>query len=218
MIENPIILSIETSGATCGVAISKGDKLLAEYSIFANNLHDKILAELTNRLMSDLQISFDNLNAIAVSAGPGSFTGLRIGVAFAKGLCFNDTPQLIEIPTLEAYAYAGIEFAQAMKVNEIVSLIKSHQDLYYIQKFNTLAEKITEIEMIQLEELLNMNYENSIIVGADIGKGRTLSGLERLTPIFVSKLAFKKYNNNEFKNAESFIPLYSQEFIPKTKG
>jgi tRNA threonylcarbamoyladenosine biosynthesis protein TsaB len=218
MIETPLILSIETTGQTCGVALSKGEILLSEYTIFVNNLHDKLLAELTFRIINDLQYSFDNLDAIAVSAGPGSFTGLRIGVAFAKGLCFNDNIKLIEVPTLEAFAFASIEFAKSCNALQIVSLIKSHQDLFYIQKFNSFAEKISEIEMIQFEELNQLDFTNSVVSGTNIQKGFNLSGLQRLTPRFISKLAYMKFVKNEFKNAENFIPLYSQEFIPKTKG
>lgn len=217
-IENPLILSIETTGQCCGVALTKGNVLLSEYTIFVNNLHDKLLAELTSRLLNDLQYSFDDLNAIAVSSGPGSFTGLRIGVAFAKGLCLNDNPKLIEIPTLEAFAFSSIEFAQSIKASQIVSLIKSHQDLYYIQKFNSNAKKTSEIEMIKLEELLKLDFDETVVSGADIQKGFYLSGLQRFTPRFISKLAINKFKKNEFTNAESFIPLYSQEFIPKIKG
>ena len=134
--EKNYILSLETSGVTCGVAISNGKNILAEYSIYMSNQHDRLLAELTRRILKDVGISLNDLSAVAVSAGPGSFTGLRIGAALAKGLCYDGNPKFIAIPTLSAFAYHSHELAELTDSKRIIAAISSHKDLMYYQIFS----------------------------------------------------------------------------------
>ena len=68
--ERPLILSIESSGINCSVCIAEGDKIIAEYSINKNNSHDRLLAVLINRILNDIGIKFQDLDAVAVSSGP----------------------------------------------------------------------------------------------------------------------------------------------------
>ena len=100
------ILNIETSTTNCSVALSKNGKVIGlkednslEYS-HAERLHIHI-----DEVLKTAQISKNQLNAIAISKGPGSYTGLRIGVSAAKGLCFALNIPLISVPTLEALAH-----------------------------------------------------------------------------------------------------------------
>lgn len=225
--EKPLILSIETSGTTCGVALSQGNQLLAEYSLFGNNLHDKMLAELCKRIMKDLSKSFDNLDAVAVSMGPGSFTGLRIGVSVAKGLCFRGGIHCIPVPTLEAFAYAATEYATSLGVGEIISVVPSNQNNIFMQRFDTLGNSISEIEILEPAQVQKYLSDKVILCGNGAGEFQSdayqLSGLNRLTPRFIARLAGKLYNEAKWINPDNLVPLYAQEFLvkktpPKDKG
>ncbi len=101
------ILNIETSGSICSVALAQDGKLISEAISRSENAHASELTNLIKQVLTDVQITLQELNAIAVSAGPGSYTGLRIGASTAKGLCHGLGIPLIAVETLKAMV-AGI--------------------------------------------------------------------------------------------------------------
>lgn len=227
---NSSILAIETSGSTCGVCLLRGGEFWGEYSIFAAHNHDRMLAELTQRLLTDAKIHANELSAVAVSAGPGSFTGLRIGAAFAKSLCFdenlpaNPATKLIAVPTLDAYACAAEETAIATGAKEIIALIPSHANLVYIRRYlynvtSVIPIPTSEIQLITIEALSTIAADDIVICGAGAHyapRGIRLSGLNRSTPRFIARLGTRLFSNEIFTAYDEFTPLYSQDFIPKT--
>jgi tRNA threonylcarbamoyladenosine biosynthesis protein TsaB len=103
-----LILHIETATQICSVALSEGETLLGSLESHEKNAHSSILTVMIGDLMKSAGKAFSELNAIAVSMGPGSYTGLRIGVSTAKGLCYGLDIPLIAIGTLHAMA-AGMK-------------------------------------------------------------------------------------------------------------
>ena len=99
------IISLDTSGLVCTVAVTEDDRLLSEFSIQHKITHSELLLPMMEQIKERLSLDLSTVDAIAVSAGPGSFTGLRIGVATAKGLCLALNKPLIAVPTLDALAY-----------------------------------------------------------------------------------------------------------------
>jgi tRNA threonylcarbamoyladenosine biosynthesis protein TsaB len=99
-----ILLAIETSGATLSLALYEEGALLLELSAEAAMRQNESLAPLASTLLQRCERKASQLGAVAVSLGPGSFTGLRTGLAFAKGLCYATGAVLVGIPTLEAWA------------------------------------------------------------------------------------------------------------------
>lgn len=99
------ILAIESSSLVASVAITTDDILTAEYTVNFKKTHSQTLLPMIEELKKRLELEIDTIDAIAVSGGPGSFTGLRIGSATAKGLGLALDLPLIHIPTLEAMAY-----------------------------------------------------------------------------------------------------------------
>ena len=186
-LEKKYILSIESTGRICSVALLSFDdknaktnfELLSEYSIYVGNKHDRFLAELCCRILNDNDLQVSELSAIAVSIGPGSFTGLRIGSAIAKGLCFDDknffddkkdssnenncpnkeenhSIKIIAVPTLKTLACRVSEFFNSFndyKNHKILSIIPSHSDLVYTQLFDASNNNLTEIEFVKIEEV-----------------------------------------------------------------
>lgn len=213
-----LILSIESSDNTCGLALSQNGVLLGEINYYGKNLHDRLLAVTSKRLLSDFGISFNDLSAVAVSAGPGSFTGLRISAALAKGICFENQIKLIAVPNPDAFAYSALGLANIVKATTITSAIKSHGDFVYIQSFNVTTFESDGIKLVKTEELLSLTKESVIFVGSAsqlLGKPFFSEEFTSTKASFISLLANKMYLNNEFTDAKQYEPTYFQEFTPK---
>src|ERR1700761_4653224 len=106
-----MILQIETATTACSVALAKDGEVLAFRQIDQRNIHAEVITLFVEELINGAGINYDAIDAIAVSSGPGSYTGLRIGISTAKGLCFALDKPLIAIETLEAMAYGVINDA-----------------------------------------------------------------------------------------------------------
>ena len=98
------ILGIESSSLVASIAIVEDDNMLAEYTVNFKKTHSQTLLPMLDEVMRMLGMELQEIDAIAVSGGPGSFTGLRIGAATAKGLGFALQKPLIHVPTLDATA------------------------------------------------------------------------------------------------------------------
>ena len=105
------ILGIDSSGLVAGIAVVEDEILLAEYNINYKKTHSQTLLPMLDEVRSMLELDLDSIDAIAVASGPGSFTGLRIGSATAKGLGLALDKPIVEVPTLEGLAYnlCGVE-------------------------------------------------------------------------------------------------------------
>lgn len=99
------ILAIDSSGLVAGVAVMENDVLLAEYTTNYKKTHSQTLLPMLEELRNMIELDLDTVDAIAIASGPGSFTGLRIGSATAKGLGFALNKPLVEVPTLEGLAW-----------------------------------------------------------------------------------------------------------------
>ncbi len=98
------ILAIESSGNVASAAVAEDSKILAEYTVNIGKTHSQTLLPMIDRVLADAEMSVNDMDAIAVSRGPGSFTGLRIGSATAKGLAAAAEIPIVDVPTLEALA------------------------------------------------------------------------------------------------------------------
>ena len=99
------ILALDSSGIVASVAVVEDDTLLAEYTVNYKKTHSQTLLPMLDELAKMIELDLDTLDAIAIAAGPGSFTGLRIGSATAKGLGLALDKPLISVPTVDALAY-----------------------------------------------------------------------------------------------------------------
>lgn len=98
------VLGIETATPVCSVALADSDRVLAEYTLDVGVQHASRVLPMVQRVLEDAGMGVSDLDGVGVSAGPGSFTGLRIGMSSAKGLCLASGLCLLSVPTLEALA------------------------------------------------------------------------------------------------------------------
>lgn len=217
----PIILSIETSSPVCSVAISENDAILAEYSIMKNNAHDKLLAELTKRILNDLELSFDKIDAVAVSAGPGSFTGLRIGAALAKGICYDNKIKLIAVPTINSLFYQALKNSHLINYQKYQVIAISHNNFVFSQYFDSLGNELADIEYQKLNEALRIVRDDCMIIIAN-NEDRIID-LRNYISIQISAknlvdLAYRYFLEGKFTDPEIFVPNYKQDFKFKSES
>jgi len=233
------ILAIETSSPTLSLALLENNNILAEYNIFAGNKHDKLCAEFSRRLLEDNSLTIDDLTAVAVSIGPGSFTGLRIGLAFAKGLTFTNTPKLITVPTLAAMIKNAAMFIQHIKNHnnlfdkiKIVAVAPSHSNLYYYQEAtqellqyeNMLLNLYSsEVQTIDQESLIakykHSQESNNIFLTTtqkiNLPFGMLLPEMSNIKASIIANFATELLEKNITCSSESAVPMYVQDFVPK---
>ena len=99
------ILGLDSSGLVAGIAVVEDDTLLAEYNVNYKKTHSQTLLPMLDEVRKMIELHMESVDAIAISSGPGSFTGLRIGAATAKGLGLALNIPLVEVPTLEGLAF-----------------------------------------------------------------------------------------------------------------
>ena len=139
-----MILALETATAVCGVALVENGKAILEHSFEAMHMHAEKLALMINDLLSEQNLKPADLAGIAVSIGPGSFTGLRIGLSTAKGLAFACTLPLVTVPTLKALALNALLSSPAQGKIFLLPLLDAKRDevygALYLPEGNTLSE------------------------------------------------------------------------------
>ncbi|MBK9737270.1 MAG: tRNA (adenosine(37)-N6)-threonylcarbamoyltransferase complex dimerization subunit type 1 TsaB [Saprospiraceae bacterium] len=145
------ILQLETSGEVCSVAISKDAKLLTFSESYENNSHTGVITILIKQCLDDVNLSLIDIDAVAVSGGPGSYTSLRVGVATAKGICYGTGCRLIVIDSLFILA-SGINIKMIKSEDVIIPMIDARRMEVYTSIFNNKLECIFQTESVILEE------------------------------------------------------------------
>ncbi len=213
------ILNIETATKNCSVSIAKNGETLKCIEIAEEGYsHAERLHVFIEQILNDLELTFQDLTAIAVSQGPGSYTGLRIGISAAKGLCFALDIPLIAVDTLQVLA------SQA-KVNSglIIPMIDARRMEVYSAIFNANLEKnrAVEAEIIDENSFSNIT-ETCYFVGDCTSKCQSV--LTKSNFIFLdtivypsasdmSKFSFDKFKNNDFVDVAYFEPYYLKDFL-----
>lgn len=213
------LLAIETTGSVCGAAISIDGTLIACTEVVRSNVHDELLAEIVTETCRLADVALQDVNVVAVSSGPGSFTGLRIGASFAKGLCFSSQSSLLSVPTHQALMAASMEVAQQAGKTKIFSCIPSHGDLLYVSSCGPdLFDVYSPLDICSIDETQAMLSCDSLVVGPGAGLviDSPISGLNRLSPRFVAYAAWLLMAKGvPFVDADTFVPNYHQDFKPR---
>ena len=214
------ILNIETATTNCSVSVSKDGKTISlkedndkSYS-HAERLHVYIDA-----VLKEVHINSNDLDAIAVSKGPGSYTGLRIGVSAAKGLCFALNKPLVSIPTLDVLAHQ-------VKIDDgvIIAMLDARRMEVYSAIYNSDYTQIRETQAQVLDENTFTEYLEKgkvYFIGNGVEKTKTL--INHTNAIFIegklpssNEMSLLAYNKNKISDTEDvayFEPYYLKDFV-----
>ncbi len=232
------ILGIETSTAVCGVALVDDEHLVADYRLNIKHFHAEKLVRLVDHLLSDTNTTLAQVDGIAVSIGPGSFTGLRIGMSVAKGLAVSQEKPLLAIPTLDALAQNGKDFfphEQSVVICPVVDA-KADEVYYALYRLNGQGlKRVGEYQITSFDRLLTMIFreEKIVFVGDAVYKllnflkeRKILRSKQYLVPpeevricsaVSVAKLGREKLIKAELADVESLEPFYLKDFVIKEK-
>jgi len=165
------VLGIETATAVCATAIVDGENILSESILDSPRMHSEKLMEMINDCLLNARLELALLDGIAVSIGPGSFTGLRIGLSVAKGLSYSAGIPLVSVSTLKAIAWHAVYSNIVCPSDLILPLIDARRDDVYTSLYkwdgNNLEEILPPITL-SLKEIANrIPQQNRIIVLGD---------------------------------------------------
>lgn len=180
----PLILSIDTSTENCSVALSKGEELLSLREECGPSIHATYLTTFIQDCLVDSSCSIQDLDAVAVSIGPGSYTGLRIGLSTAKGICYASQKPLIAVSTLESLAFAA-RLAHP-GANAYVSMMDARRNDAYVKVFDANLEVLSPDSMITIDQ----DFIESLPLGVVVFSGNAASKAKLL----------KKNNSSVFLN------------------
>ncbi|MBN1464191.1 tRNA (adenosine(37)-N6)-threonylcarbamoyltransferase complex dimerization subunit type 1 TsaB [candidate division KSB1 bacterium] len=220
-----VIVGIETSTRICAVALTRAQQLVAEYRLNRANAHATALVDLLSTMLKQVSVALTELDAIAVSIGPGSFTGLRIGLSTAKGIALGCARPLVTVPTMDALA------SQApIRDGIICPLLKARANEYYFAVYhrdNFVDSLVQEIQLVRKEMIASTLPAGAMLIspediGCDSGIATTFvcapESFSMPTAFSIARLGQQKLMVGDIASLETVEPLYFQEFIAGAHG
>jgi tRNA threonylcarbamoyladenosine biosynthesis protein TsaB len=209
-----LVLGIETSGTLCSVAWMSNDRILIEYNIEMPNIHATLLADLIAEGFARLKIERKDIGLVAVASGPGSFTGLRIGMSYAKGFCYAGSIPIIGISNFEILAKQA-----PLKVKPLYTLIYARHGRYYLGIFRdginlSDAKVITSDQIpflsdgsfvVLMDYFNEEDYKKRFAPSINIIKGRYGAAS-------VCQIGINKFNAQGADDLNFLEPFYLQSF------
>ncbi|TDI98096.1 MAG: tRNA (adenosine(37)-N6)-threonylcarbamoyltransferase complex dimerization subunit type 1 TsaB [Caldithrix sp.] len=218
------LLTIDTATEICGVALTEDAQLVVDYRLNQKNVHNEKLVSTIQQLLGDIGWQLRDLEGIVFSKGPGSFTGLRIGISVSKGLSFSLGIPIVGVNTLDALAFGAPNF-----VGKICAVIKAREKEVYFalyENFLNNFKRCSEYEIIHLEKLPEKLNSKILVVSNPPDLVSYAVNKETVTvppeysllkPLTIAGLGFKKFQANEIENSEAAEPFYLKDFRPKRK-
>ena len=207
MLDKLPILSIETSQSCCGACVYFDENKFFEMNVNLKNSHAEKIFEIIDSVIKASGILLKDLKALAVSAGPGSFTGLRIGMSAAKGIAFGASLPIIPVPTFEALAF---QLSNQLKDGTYFAKFKVRANNYI---FARVLEIVKASDQINIEKDCPV-YGNASFSSEPVNQKRAINSPK---PEYVAKWA-KYFGNEILKNEFDFLePNYLKKFIVRDK-
>ncbi len=217
------LLSLETSTDVCSLALHHDNNLVAAFSLHIQQAHSRSLAVMVDQAFDHAKMDKRNLDAVAISKGPGSYTGLRIGTSLAKGLCFALDIPLIAVNTLESMAFAANRFNRLNAL--LCPMIDARRMEVYCMLTNSNLEIIedTHAKIIGNDSFSSVLKQDTVwFFGSGAEKCKTLLGHQKhaffirnfhTSAESIGMIANKKFEKNDFEDLAYFEPYYLKEFI-----
>ena len=216
-----LILSIETSAPICSVSLHDEGILKGISEVAVENSHSEVLTVLIENLLNNAFVKKSDLDAVAVSMGPGSYTGLRIGLSTAKGLCYALEIPLLAIDTLKAMAsQVQTHYSNSDDVLFCPMLDARRMEVYhaiYDQNLNGIQN--TEPLIFEEEVLCGYRDRKLLYFGNGAQKGQEVLDIPNFTfiegvetsALGMGKLAYEKFKNQEFEDVAYCEPFYLKD-------
>lgn len=213
------ILSLDTTAEVCTAALCENEKLIAEMTVNTGNTHSQTLLPVVEQILKISETDIGEIDCFACSTGPGSFTGVRIGVSTIKGIAYGKNKPCISVSTLEALANNLVGFDGI-----ICPVMNARRNQVYNALFECVGDKITRLcpdralSIDELDEELS-KFEKPVYLVGD-GYEITSNGLKTTKPQFVperqrvqsaysvSRCALEKYKNGETLTDRQLVPIY----------
>lgn len=147
-----LVLGIDTSGKNASVALMSEEKMLAQYFVETQKTHSQVILPLCEKMLGDLGKTVKDVDRFAIAAGPGSYTGLRIGISAIKALAFGLDKECSGVSTLESIAYNFIGCDKT-----VCTVMKARLDIVYCAVYRTSGNEVTEVMgdcMMKMSELI----------------------------------------------------------------
>jgi tRNA threonylcarbamoyladenosine biosynthesis protein TsaB len=224
-----LILNLESSTEVCSASLSENGEMMALAESTEGQNHARLLSVFAQQLMKDNKLEFKQLNAVAVSKGPGSYTGLRIGVSLAKGLCYASQIPLIAISPLKAmsaHVSSNLEKYHLKASENLIfcPMIDARRMEVYTALYDWQGQ---EIEKVSAKVIDSHSYENKLqghrLVFFGNGSFKCKAEIKHPNALFIDdvktsaqfmcSLSNKAYENNQFEDLAYFEPFYLKDFI-----
>lgn len=223
------ILCVDTSSFICSVSVFENLSLISSNSTEVEKSHSKFIIQLIDQSLKDANIKINEVDAFAVSMGPGSYTGLRIGVSTIKGLCYSLEKPLISINTLEILSKSALNHINDYNDFFICPMIDARRMEVFTKMLDNDFNEVEKDKALILDD----KFFN------DIGGGKSIyffgDGSNKFQKITNNKnfhfidniissskhmgeLANIKYENNQFENLITFEPFYIKDFFMVNKN
>lgn len=221
------ILNIETSTNVCSVAVSQDGSCIFNKEDHEGPNHAVILGVFVQEALSFIDSHAIPLDAVAVSCGPGSYTGLRIGLSMAKGICYGRDVKLIAIPTLELMC---VPLLLGEKINEENALLCPMIDARRMEVYSQFFDRaLKEVRSINADIVENNTYDDILVQqpvyffgnGAEkcheVLTHHNAHIIEGIVPLAKNMypLAEKRMANEQFEDVAYFVPFYLKDFVAK---
>ncbi|WP_299826196.1 tRNA (adenosine(37)-N6)-threonylcarbamoyltransferase complex dimerization subunit type 1 TsaB [uncultured Pontibacter sp.] len=228
--QSPLLLALETSTNVCSVALFKGAQLLGASELRIEKSHSSHITVMMEQLVNNCGFKMEELSAVVISGGPGSYTGLRIGTSTAKGLCFALNIPLIEVSTLYSMAEQVIQYTPNAAQYLFCPMLDARRMEVYTCVLSHELNEVTPITPVILTEqtLGDILAERQVIFfgsGADKFKDLTQNNnyalfVDGVVPsaIAIGKLGLSKYEEQAFEDVAYYEPFYLKDVYITSAG
>jgi len=221
-----MLLAIDTSTRIAGVALHDGTRVLGEVVWFNHDHHTVELTPVISAMLTRANLAVSDLGAVAVTIGPGSFTGLRIGLSVAKGLALASHLPLVGVPTLDVVAVA-----QALRDMPLVAVLQAGRGKLAMQKYTVSSgawQPVGKIEIMDIQALAKRIQEPTLVCGELEEEERHILARKRKNvklatpaqslrrPSFLAELAWRRWKSGKVDDPALLSPIYIHvgEVIP----
>lgn len=226
-----IVLCIETGTDICSVALSEEGELIALRESREGHDHARNVGVFVDEVLSENDLRAEDLAAVAIGRGPGSYTGLRIGTAFAKGMCYGLDIPLIAVDSLEALARIAVEDYEVGTIESeewgsamLCPMIDARRMEVFCSVYDTALNTVSGVEAKIVDENsftdLLSGGKDFFIFGSGAKKCCEVMGAPNLKYVEVSpsarglcKAAYEKFERGEFEDIAYFEPFYLKDFV-----